>query len=156
MNGAALRLVLILVAFVVLLTALVDAFNTAVASAACLERANFEMILCDAAPEPWSIGLLLLAVIVLSAMAGRELGSARVRPASHQAERNAPEGSTLIVALTVGAILGAELVARLSGAFGDMPRLLVAALAAVMGGALGLMLIRTWYARERRGTEASR
>jgi hypothetical protein len=52
------------------LLALTGEIENATTSAACLERAQFEMILCPQPPAPLVVPLLIGVVILLSAMLG--------------------------------------------------------------------------------------
>ena len=76
-RGHAARGYLVAVALGFDLLILHSQIDTAIASAACFERARYEMILCGAAPGGWEIPLTSALAVGLSILLGVELASAR-------------------------------------------------------------------------------
>jgi hypothetical protein len=63
--------VLLAIALAVTVIALTSDVNAAVSSAACLERAKFELILCAESSPAWRFPVLVGATILLSLTIGR-------------------------------------------------------------------------------------
>ena len=76
-QGHAVRGYLVAVALGLDLLTLHSQIDSAIASAACLERAKYEMVLCATAPWGWEVALTGALAVGLSIILGAELVWAR-------------------------------------------------------------------------------
>jgi hypothetical protein len=73
MSGNVVRVAVLMVVLVAAVLALLDLVKVTAEAAACLERANFELVSCSGPPAWWSIPAVLLVLIVVSIVLGRFL-----------------------------------------------------------------------------------
>jgi hypothetical protein len=62
-------LLLLLVGLALALLTLYSLIDASQASAACIERAKFELISCAPPPEPWQFGLSIVSGLLLAILA---------------------------------------------------------------------------------------